>query len=211
MSTIVPDRPLRADAARNRGLVIDAARQLFAERGLEVTLHDVAEAAGVGVGTVYRRFPDKEALLGALVEAKYVGLIELAQRCAQLVDSREALRTYLLGALELRAGDKALSDVVMRAAPATAGVLLQRADLGAAVDSLIERARTDGVVREGFGTADVPVFSTMLGAVADRVRGGDPSAWRRYAVLLVDAVCPPEDDEGAALLGSPARLPLPGR
>ncbi|HEX7609109.1 MAG TPA: helix-turn-helix domain-containing protein, partial [Solirubrobacteraceae bacterium] len=63
---IAVERPLRRDAERNRQRVLAAARELFAERGLDVTLDDIARGAGVGVGTVYRRFPDKEQLIDAL-------------------------------------------------------------------------------------------------------------------------------------------------
>src|SRR6058998_191476 len=62
------DHPLRKDAERNRQRILDAARELFAERGLGVTLNDVAHHAGVGVGTVYRRFPDKEVLIDTLFQ-----------------------------------------------------------------------------------------------------------------------------------------------
>jgi AcrR family transcriptional regulator len=197
------DRPLRADAVRNRELIVDAARKLFAERGLDVTLHDVAQEAGVGVGTVYRRFPDKDALLGGLVEAKLETLLVLAERCAEIGAGRDGLRAYLLGAMELRAGDKALSNTVMRAAPSTVAAERLRVELGEAVGHLVARAHAEGAVRVGFEPADVPAVSSMIGSIADRTRGAEPDAWRRYAALLIDAVCPPEGVlppmEGAAL------------
>jgi AcrR family transcriptional regulator len=193
-------RPLRADAVRNRALIVDAARRLFAERGLDVTLHDVAEAAGVGVGTVYRRFPDKDALLSGLVAAKYETLVELAERAAEEPTGRSALRSYLLGAMELRASDRALSSAVLQAAPQTAEAAELRETLHGLVEAVVDRARAEGVVREGFTGEDVPAVTSMIGSIADRSRDELPGAWRRYGVLLVDAVCPPE--------GSLA--PLPG-
>src|SRR3954447_9838578 len=66
----VSDRPLRRDAERNRQRILTAAGELFAQRGLSVTLDDIARHAGVGVGTVYRRFPDKEQLIDALFEQR---------------------------------------------------------------------------------------------------------------------------------------------
>lgn len=188
--TTTATRPLRADAARNRALIVDAARRLFAERGLDVTLHDVAEAAGVGVGTVYRRFPDKDALLGGLVTAKYETLVELAERAASRPSGREGLREYLFGAMELRASDRSLSTAVLRAAPATAEAADLRTRLWAVVGGVVERARAEGGLREGFAPDDVPAVSSMIGSIADRSRDADPDAWRRYALLLVDAVCP---------------------
>lgn len=207
MSTPAPARRLRADAARNLALVLDAARRLFAERGLDVTLHDVAEAAGVGVGTVYRRFEDKEALLGALVEAKFDLLVALAESCLALPTGREALRGYLLGAMERRAEDRALSTAVLRAAPHTERASARRADLTELIAVLVERARAEGAVREGFSPLDVPAVTSMIGSIADRTRD-DPGAWRRYALLLVDSVCPPPDGL-PPMTGEPLGLPVP--
>lgn len=209
MSTTAPARRLRADAARNLALVVEAARRLFAERGLEVTLHDVAEAAGVGVGTVYRRFEDKEALLGALVEAKFDSLVELAESCAALPTGREALRGYLLGAMELRASDKSLSTDVMRAAPYTERAVQRRADLAVLIAALVERAHAEGALREGFAPEDVPAVTSMVGSIADRTRTVAPGAWRRYGVLLADSVCPLEAGL-APMTGEPLELPVPG-
>jgi len=205
VSTAVPVRRLRADAARNLALVLEAARRLFAERGLEVTLHDVAEAAGVGVGTVYRRFEDKDALLGALVEAKFDLLVELAEDCTALPTGREALRAYLLGAMELRAGDRSLSTDVMRAAPCTETAARRRADLTVLITGIVERAHAEGAVRAGFTPQDVPAVTSMVGSIADRTRGEAPGAWRRYGTLLADAVCPVEAGL-APMTGEPLEL-----
>src|ERR1044072_6861855 len=79
MSSLAPtDRPLRKDAERNRLRILDAAGELFAQRGLGVTLDDIARHAGVGVGTVYRRFADKELLIDALFEQRLESLCALA-------------------------------------------------------------------------------------------------------------------------------------
>jgi AcrR family transcriptional regulator len=79
-STETRDRPLRKDAERNRRRILDAARELFAERGLGVTLNDIAHHAGVGVGTVYRRFPDKSRLIEELFEQQIGELVALMER-----------------------------------------------------------------------------------------------------------------------------------
>ncbi|PRY16671.1 TetR/AcrR family transcriptional regulator [Kineococcus rhizosphaerae] len=202
-------RPLRADAVRNRALIVDAARKLFAERGLDVTLHDVAEEAGVGVGTVYRRFPDKDALLAGLVTAKYETLVELAEQAAALPTGREGLRQYLLGAMQLRSSDRSLSTAVMRAAPQTAEALELRERLWALMGGVVARAQAEGAVRQGFTPDDVPAVSSMIGSIADRTRDEHPDAWRRYALLLVDAVCPPAG-ELPPLVGEPLAPPPAG-
>nr|WP_246315477.1 TetR/AcrR family transcriptional regulator [Kineococcus aurantiacus] len=200
---------MRADAVRNRALIVDAARRLFAERGLDVTLHDVAEEAGVGVGTVYRRFPDKDALLGGLVTAKYETLLELAERAAARPTGREALREYLLGAMELRSSDRSLSTAVMRAAPQTAEALELRERLWTVIDGVVARAQAEGVVRQGFERDDVAAVTSMIGSIADRSRDEHPDAWRRYALLIADAVCPPAG-ELPPLVGRPLEPPVVG-
>src|ERR1700744_5003755 len=80
-------RPLRADAERNRAKILEAAADVFADAGLDATLHDVAARAGVGVGTVYRRFPHKEALLGALFDDKLREVIDVVERAGAEPDS----------------------------------------------------------------------------------------------------------------------------
>jgi AcrR family transcriptional regulator len=79
-------RPLRRDAEQNRQRILAAAREVYSERGLDVTLDDIARHAGVGVGTVYRRFPGKEALIDALFEDKVNSLLSLAEEALANLD-----------------------------------------------------------------------------------------------------------------------------
>src|ERR1700731_114153 len=106
------DRPLRADAERNRAKILAAAAQVFAERGLEATLDEVANAAGVGVGTVYRRFPDKNALVGALFENAVDEFATLACTAITRENSWDALVWFLEQALERQCSNLGLRDVV---------------------------------------------------------------------------------------------------
>lgn len=184
-------RPLRADAARNRALILDTARRLFAERGIGVTLNDIAHEAGVGVGTVYRRFADKDAVIEALHTAKFERLTVLAEAASRHESPREALREYLTTAIELRAEDRALTAVILRHHPDSEAVDRERIALDAQMTALVDRAAEAGAVRPGFTARDVPILVLMVGSIADRTRDCDPDAWRRYAQLLVDAVCPP--------------------
>jgi AcrR family transcriptional regulator len=188
-------RPLRADALRNRERILDTARRLFAERGLGVTLNDVAHEAGVGVGTVYRRFPDKTTLIDALLSAKFDALSMLARRAAACPTARQAMREYLFGAVELRAGDRALAEVIVRAHTTSDTVRGQRDRLEEQVGALIEWAEQEGVLRAGFAARDVPMLVVMVGAVADRTSGCGSEVWRRYAQIVVDGVCPPVVEE----------------
>ncbi len=195
------ERPLRADAARNRELILQTARRCFAERGISVTLNDIAHEAGVGVGTVYRRFADKDSLIEALLAAKFEALNEAAARAAAESDPREALRVYLMGVFAFRARDRALADAIVRAGKGRPSIARERDRLEDQVDRIIRRAKDAGVVRAGFDYRDLPMLTTMLGAVADATRDADPEAWQRYAQVLVDGVMPPSTPDD--MVGTP--------
>jgi AcrR family transcriptional regulator len=191
-SELDAERPERADAARNRELILTTARRLFAERGISVTLNDIAREAGVGVGTVYRKFEDKDAIITALLAAKFANLTALADAALAEPSPRDALRRYLFSTLELRASDRVLPEAIYRVGRATPAISAERDRLNRTVAVLVERAQAAGVVREGFEARDVPMVTLMIGTVADRTNDADPGAWRRYAELVIDSVCPPE-------------------
>jgi AcrR family transcriptional regulator len=183
--TPVPERLLRADAERNRRLILETADRMFAERGAGVTLNEIAHEAGVGVGTVYRRFPDRQSLIDTLFTERFTAFGGLAAAAAQEPDPNRALSQYMLEAAQWRARDRALEDILANAnitAPSIAGM---RDELGRAVDGLVERAIAAGSVRGDFSSADVYTFLFIVGAVADRTRDVAPEAWRRYAEVLL--------------------------
>ncbi|MGN8048995.1 TetR/AcrR family transcriptional regulator [Curtobacterium sp. 22159] len=195
------ERPLRADAARNRELILQTARKCFAERGLSVTLNDIAHEAGVGVGTVYRRFADKDSLIEALLATKFEAMNDAAALAADVSDPREALRVYLMGVFEFRARDRALADSIVRAGRARPSIVHERDRLERQVSRIIARAEAAGVVRAGFDSRDIPMLTTMVGAVADTTRAHDPDAWRRYAEVVIEGVLPGGTE--AAMTGTP--------
>src|ERR1700709_2058318 len=100
-----PERPLRKDAARNRERILAAAGEVFAERGLEVTLDDIAHHAGVGVGTVYRRFRDKEELIDALFDERMDAVLTVAEQALAVDDPWLGLEGFFVSILELQAVD----------------------------------------------------------------------------------------------------------
>src|SRR5215217_6312007 len=106
-------QPLRADAERNRERILAAAAELYAERGLDVSLDDIAAAAGVGVGTVYRRFPDKDALIDALFEDKIDRAVELASNALEIEDPWEGLVTFMRGMCRMQAQDRGFRDALL--------------------------------------------------------------------------------------------------
>jgi len=181
---------LRADAERNRVRVLAAATRVFAEHGASATLNDVAAAAGVGVGTVYRRFADKEAVLDALFDEKLDALVALADDAAQVEDAGDAFRQLLLGVMEKRATDRGLDAILT--APSRSARFAE--ELGRrfipTVDQLVARAIEAGELRPGFTGQEVCILGFMVGSVADITRADDAQVWRRYAQLLVDGTRP---------------------
>lgn len=197
-------RSPRADAERNRRRVLDAAVRVFAERGVDATLNDVAREAGVGVGTVYRKFADKDALLDALFEVKIEQLVRLADEAAREPDPALAFRGFVLAVMEARAIDRGLGAVVLRTARGESFAAALGRRLGPTVERLISRAWTAGEVRDGFTGQDVCILAVMVGTVADHTRDIEPGLWRRYAQMLIDGTRPTASTQPL----SPTPLPL---
>ncbi|TCK25830.1 TetR/AcrR family transcriptional regulator [Pseudonocardia endophytica] len=171
---------LRADARRNREQIIEAARALFARVGPAVPMEEVARAAGVGVATLYRRFPDREQLIEAVSHDNVDRLVDLARRVERdEPDPMAALTTLLRSALDLRLG-LVLSTVSTRTyravleSPIVAG---QRAEVISVLRRLVHRAQADGSVRP-----DVDVGDAIL------------------ALVLASQVVPPADDENGTMV-----------
>ncbi|MCX4911208.1 TetR/AcrR family transcriptional regulator [Streptomyces sp. NBC_00878] len=178
-------RPLRADAERNRRLIMETADRMFAQRGSAVTLNEIAREAGVGVATVYRRFPDLQTLIDALFTERFTTFLELAAEAEGQPRPGQALRHYLLAAAQWRAGDRALDVILANASMDARPIAQMRDDLGRHVDGLVEAAVAAGAVREDFASSDVYAFLHMIGAIADRTEDIAPEAWRRYAEALL--------------------------
>src|SRR6478609_1139321 len=97
-----PDRALRKDAALNRERLLAAASELFAEQGFSVTLNDIAHHAGVGIGTAYRRFPNKEAVMDALFEQRLQQVADVAREALEDPDAWNGLLTFMERDLHMR-------------------------------------------------------------------------------------------------------------
>jgi AcrR family transcriptional regulator len=202
MATV--ERPLRKDAERNRQRILEAARELFTERGLGVTLNDIAHHAGCGVGTVYRRFPDKELLIDALFEERIDEMVALAQDGLANPDPWDGLAGFLERALQAQARDRGLKDVLLSSDQGRARVTAARDRLLPIAGQIIERAHAAGALRPDIGDRDMPVIQFMLGTVIDAARDIEPDLWRRYlAVVLrgLHAEPTPADPLPVAALG----------
>jgi AcrR family transcriptional regulator len=183
MATI--ERPLRKDAERNRQRILEAARELFSERGLSVTLNDIAHYAGCGVGTVYRRFPDKEQLIDALFEERIGELVVCAEVALTNPDPWEGLVSFLEDGLRLQARDRGLKEVLLSTDEGRARVAVARERLMPLGGQLIERAGAAGALRPDISRQDIPVIHVMLGAVMDGARDVEPDLWRRYLAIVL--------------------------
>ena len=175
------DRPLRADARRNRERVLKAARAVFAAQGRDAHHEDVGRRAKVGVGTVYRHFPTKEALLEALAREQFDLITSWAREAQDAPDAWGALKTLIWRGAEHQAKDRALMEAVAEFKPSVAR---QSEDLQACVDRLITRAQEQGAVREDAVGEDVRLMMCGLGSVMQM--GGD--GWRRYLTVMLDGL-----------------------
>lgn len=194
----VAARPLRADAARNRLKVLDAARAAFAEHGRDAQMDDIARRAGVGIGTVYRHFPTKESLALALVEQQFETIIAyIRDELLTDPDPWRALERSFEFCATTQEADRGYADVVASIAggvPAVGGAppgLPQErvAEMMALTEQLLARAHAAGVVRADLRAEDMPAFYAGLAKV---VQAGIAD-WRRYVELLLDALRPGRD------------------
>jgi AcrR family transcriptional regulator len=178
-------RPLRKDAERNRQRILEAARELFTEQGLGVTLNDIAHFAGCGVGTVYRRFPDKEQLIDALFEERVGELVACAEAALSNPDPWEGFVGFLEYGLRLQAQDRGLKEVLLSTDEGRARVARVRERLVPLAGRLVERAQAAGALRPDFSQQDMPVIQLMIGAVIDGARDIEPDLWRRYLAIVL--------------------------
>jgi AcrR family transcriptional regulator len=181
------DRPLRADARRNRERILDSARAVFAEYGPDAQIDDVARHAGVGVGTVYRHFPTKEALLAELVRQKFR---LFADRAREALES-EAEPFEVLEGLMRRNAATAAADAGIQYAMAAAGdeawtqAQAEQEELIAVTGQLIERARRVGTIRPDIEAMDIGML--MCGVCT--TMGSRPGFnWRRHLDLAIDVL-----------------------
>ncbi|MCV7384919.1 TetR/AcrR family transcriptional regulator [Mycolicibacter longobardus] len=181
-------RPLRKDAERNRKRVLEAARELFASKGLEPNLNDVAHHAGVGVGTVYRRFATKEELFEAIFEDGLNQLADLAETALQQPDSWQAIVWYVEHMCEITATDRGLREIAFSKAYGGDRVKTAQERLVPLTKRLVERAQRDGYLRPGLSSTDMPIFALLAGTVSEFAGNIDPELWRRYVAIILDGI-----------------------
>ena len=178
----VPAPKLRADAARNRARVLDAARALFADRGYDVPCEEVARLAGVGIGTIYRHFPTKEALIAAAAEERFAASLAFARsKAATDADPREILVEILTHCAEQQARDRGVSliaETTFGSNQPSSQVQVEFADI---VADLIQRGQARGSIRSDVVPSDV---LTLGGALAAVIHNGNGD-WRRFLQIVL--------------------------
>jgi AcrR family transcriptional regulator len=182
-------RPLRKDALRNRELLITAAREVFAERGMDATLDDVAHRAGLGVGTAYRHFSNKYDLAGAIFQQAVDEIVELAERALEAGDPWQGLVEFLERTLEAQTVNRGLREVLMGVHDAEQDSEVHDR-LAGPITALLERAQDAGAVRADANPTDLGMMITMLCVVADVAGDADPSLWRRYLPIMLAGLQP---------------------
>jgi AcrR family transcriptional regulator len=180
-------RRLRADAARNRAAIVAVARDVFAEQGLEAPLEAIAARAGVGIATLYRRFPTREKLVAAALTDKVAEYAEAAEQALAVADPWSGFAGFVQRICELQAGDRGLSDLLSMNLSADEQFEQLRRTANDRVITLIERAKADGSLREDFAGEDLVLLLIATAAVMDVTRSDAPGAWRRFVALALDA------------------------
>ncbi len=176
------DRPQRADARRNRERILAAAKAIFAEQGIGAQMDDVARAAGVGVGTVYRHFPTKDALMGRLVAQHFEAIIAVERAALEIEDPWESFAAMIRGGAQLMADDTHMRQAMLRF-PDSAwdDAEPQNSIVDELAGRIISRAQAAGALRADFSVADMPMV--MSGLCAGM---GVPDAdWGRHVEILL--------------------------
>jgi AcrR family transcriptional regulator len=177
-------RPLRADARRNREKIVAAARETFSAQGLDAQMDDVARAAGVGVGTLYRHFPTKDALVAAMVVDKMALMAGLAPGYLEPADRDpwEAFTAFVDACAEQHIADRALTQVTSTQPAATFLQAAHDTGLLENIGKLLARAQDAGIARQDLEATDVGIMMCGLGAVLESfgVGGG-----RRHLALML--------------------------
>lgn len=174
-----------------------SARDAFAEEGMSVTLDEIARRAGVGVGTVYRRFADKEQLVEALFEDQMKAFVELAERCLADADPWEGLMRFLDQACALHACDRGFKEVALSGSHGHERVERARQMMYPVVVRLVARAQDDGTLRPDLAATDVPLLQLMVGSLSGCMRDVEPDAWRRFLTIITDGLRASRDEPTA--------------
>lgn len=188
-----PGRALRKDAALNRERLLDAARELFAHEGLHVSLNDIAHHAGVGVGTAYRRFANKEEVIDALFEEGLENIARAAEEALAEPDAWTGLVQFLDRSLSMQFGDRGLNQIMNDPSLGHDRVGEARDRIAPLMEQLVARAKAQGVVREDLDQTDIIFMQVGLSAIMDSSRTIEPRLYKRYLGIYLDGIRTDQD------------------
>jgi AcrR family transcriptional regulator len=188
-ATVAPAAPrgLRADATRNRVAILCAAREVFAEQGLQAPLEEIARRADVGIATLYRRFPTRERLVAAALVEKISQYAGAARQALANPDPWDGFAELVGRICELQATDRGLAELLSMTLPASEDVEQLRTRAHSDVIELIQRAKAAGRLRPDFAIEDLMLVLIANSAIAQITGPDAPDAWRRFVALVLDA------------------------
>ena len=221
-------RPLRRDAELNRRRIIAAAQEVFASRGLGAGLNDIAHHAGVAVGTVYRRFPDKNLLIEAALQERVQALVEALRVAASAPSAWDGLVHAFEAVTAFNAADRGLRDALFgaeqpRAANEQKGGGAQgpgqltvfqrlRETVDPLMQDLVDRAHKEGSLRSDVGLSDILLSHLLISELAHHCTGGRPMAYRRMSTVVLDGLrardTTSDTTRGGARGSTPGNTPL---
>lgn len=187
---------LRRDAVTNAAKISRAADEAFAQRGLDVSMADVADLAGVGVGTVYRRFGSKDALIDTLFLDKVDEIVSITESAALGDDAGEAFLGFVSATCELLAGNKGLRQLMLGSTNYSAKFgVVATTRLMPRLRTLTDRAKAAGWLRESFAASDFSLILLAVHGVSDFAGDQYPDLWRRTLRMMIDGIRLGIDDE----------------
>ncbi|WP_328745158.1 TetR/AcrR family transcriptional regulator [Streptomyces sp. NBC_00285] len=190
-------QPLRSDAERNRERITVAARKVFARDGLGASMASVAREAGVGIATMFRRFPTKEELVDAVFIDRMDAYADAVAVAVEDPDPWNGFVHYIETACAMQAADSGFADVLITTFPTAKALERRRDEAYEGMVELIGRAKATGRLREDFDSSDLVLLHMANAGVVSATGDAAPDAWRRVVALFVQS------------FEAPARGPLP--
>lgn len=186
-------RALRADAQRNLERILEAARDVFAEHGVDAPVTEVAERADVGVATIFRRFPTKDDLLAAVVEHRMLLLLDAANEAVAAEDPAAGLRAFMQTAAEVHVTDRGFCAMAGSSIVGRPGLRELVDQLVSRVRALLVRAKAAGAIRADVTAEDIPILLMAVAQTGLILEETVPGAWRRYLDIVLDGLAPEHD------------------
>lgn len=181
-------RPLRADAERNRARILQAAAEAFTQGGLEVGVAEIARRAGVGTGTLFRRFPTKADLIVAIVEERMAEIATIVEGAEAEPDPVRALELFLRAGAELQSRDRGLFEALGTVFHSDARLLVHKARFEEISATLLARAQATGAIRADVTAQDLPFCITAVSGATRMMPALRTDLWERYFAIMLDGL-----------------------